>query len=154
MNVGIPEGVMTMRRFVLLVLGALICVVLSGSRARPQTIPNQWILPPAYVPSGEGMFGQYCAACHGADAKGGGPAAARLKTPPPDLTTLAQRHGGKFPYDYVSTVLLFGPGTTSHGSAGMPTWGPIFGMVDKQNARAVELRIKNLSDYLASLQGK
>ena len=39
--------------------------------------------------SGEEMFDVYCAACHGKDAKGNGPAAAELKMPPPDLTTLA-----------------------------------------------------------------
>lgn len=142
---------MTMRRTLL--LGALLFVVFGG-RAKAQTLPNQWQLPPAYVPSGEVMFGQYCAACHGANAKGSGPAAPTLKSPPPDLTTLAKRHGGKFPSDYVSTVLLFGPGTTAHGSPSMPTWGPIFGILDKQNARAVQQRIKNLVDYLASIQEK
>ena len=39
--------------------------------------------------SGEEMFDAYCAACHGKDGKGNGPAAAELKMPPPDLTTLA-----------------------------------------------------------------
>jgi mono/diheme cytochrome c family protein len=100
------------------------------------------------------MYGQYCAACHGANGKGGGPAAVSLKAPPPDLTMLAKRHDAKFPYDYVSQVLLFGPGTTAHGSPTMPTWGPIFGNLDKLNARAVQLRIKNLCDYLASIQEK
>ena len=146
---------MTTRRAML--LGSLFFVVLSGTRAKAQiipSIPNQWQLPTEYVPAGEVMYGQYCAACHGAQAKGNGPAAISLKVPPPDLTTLAKRHEGKFPADYVSTVLLFGPGTTAHGSPDMPTWGPIFGILDKQNARAVQQRIKNLTDYLASLQEK
>ncbi len=134
-------------------LFAVLLFSLSGLRAAAQA-PNPLMLPPTYIPSGEGMYQQYCAACHGASAKGNGPAAASLKAPPPDLTTLAKRHEGKFPYDYVSMVLRFGPGTSSHGSSSMPTWGPIFGAIDKQNARAVTLRIKNLSDYLASLQEK
>ena len=136
-----------------LLFGALL-LVLSGARAKAQAPPNISLLPPNYVPSGEVMYGQYCAACHGADAKGNGPAAATLKAPPPDLTTLAKRHDGKYPAEYVSSVLLFGPGTTSHGSPNMPTWGPIFGILDKQNARAVEQRVKNLTDYLATLQQK
>jgi mono/diheme cytochrome c family protein len=138
-------------------LSSLLFVALFGASAKAQfipNVPNQWQLPPEYVPSGEVMFGQYCAACHGADAKGNGPVAATLKTPPPDLSTLAKRHEGKFPASYVSTVLLFGPGTTSHGSATMPTWGPIFGVLDKQNSAAVQQRIKNLTDYLASIQEK
>jgi mono/diheme cytochrome c family protein len=39
--------------------------------------------------SGKDMFDSYCAVCHGKDAKGNGPAATAMKTPPADLTTLA-----------------------------------------------------------------
>ena len=142
---------MTMRCAVL--LGALLFGFSSG-RAAAQGAPHQWETLPPSIPPGEVMYQQYCAACHGPNAKGGGPAAASLKIPPPDLTTLAKRHDGKFPYDYISTILRFGPGSSSHGSPGMPIWGPIFGTMDRLNARAVGLRIKNLSDYLASLQEK
>ena len=116
-------------------------------------VVDQAQLPPTYMPSGEQMYKQYCAACHGADAKGHGPLASLLITPPPDLTTLAKRHLGKFPYDYVSNVLEFGPGLSAHGSSDMPTWGPIFRYFDKQNEKVVQQRIKNLCNYLASLQG-
>jgi len=109
-------------------------------------------LPPTYLPSGQQMYKQFCAACHGADARGHGPLAVVLKTPPSDLTTLAKRHQGKFPYEYVSSVLEFGPGFPAHGSSEMPTWGPIFRYYDQRNERVVKQRIKNLSDYLASLQ--
>jgi len=114
---------------------------------------NETQLPPTYVPSGRQMYKQYCATCHGADAKGHGPMSAVLKVPPPDLTTLATRHDGKFPYEYVANVLEFGPGFPSHGSSEMPAWGPIFRYYDKQNEKIVKLRIKHLCDYLASLQG-
>ena len=112
-------------------------------------------LPPTYVPSGKTMYKQYCAACHGADGKGRGPAAAEsLKTRPPDLTTLAKRHDGKFPYDYVTSVLRFGPGFSAHGSSAMPVWGPIFQYLDNYDESAVRQRIKNLCDYLESMQEK
>jgi hypothetical protein len=71
---------------------------------------------------------------------------------PPDLTRLARRHEGKFPGEYVRAVLEFGPGPSSHGSAEMPTWGPIFRYYDKQNERVVQQRIRNLTGYLASIQ--
>jgi mono/diheme cytochrome c family protein len=109
-------------------------------------------LPPSYMPTGQQMYTQYCAACHGADAKGHGPLAVVLKTPPADLSTLAKRHEGKFPYEYVSSVLEFGPGFPAHGSSDMPTWGPIFRYYDKRNERAVKQRIRTLCEYLASLQ--
>jgi mono/diheme cytochrome c family protein len=111
-------------------------------------------IPPNYVPSGSAMFKQYCAACHGPGGKGDGPAAFTLKTPPADLTTLTARHMGQFPRDYVINILRFGPGTSAHGSSDMPTWGSIFQMIDKNNERAVQQRIKNITDFIASLQKK
>src|SRR5215211_2384958 len=45
---------------------------------------------------GKAIFQLYCAACHGSDARGGGPVAADLKTPPPSLREIAKRRQGKF----------------------------------------------------------
>jgi mono/diheme cytochrome c family protein len=114
--------------------------------------PDQSQFPPTYVPSGEHLYRQFCSACHGVDAKGHGPATATLKSTPADLTTLSKRHLGKFPDEYVSSVLLFGPGTNAHGSSEMPTWGPVFMYLDKHDEAAAKQRIKNLTDYLKSLQ--
>lgn len=135
---------------VLLALTA--CAANFGGHASAGSAVDDTKLPPTYMPTGQQMYKQYCAACHGTDAKGHGPLAAILKTQPADLTTLAKRHGGKFPYDYVSEVIEFGPGFPSHGSSDMPTWGPIFRYYDKRNEQIVKQRIKRLSDYLASLQ--
>jgi mono/diheme cytochrome c family protein len=134
-------------------LSALLFVV-CGAGAQDKPIVNRTQLPPTYQPSGRQMYKEYCAACHGVDGRGLGPAASALKTPPPDLTTLAKRNGGKFPYDYVANVLRFGIRITAHGSADMPTWGPIFGYLEHYNEAAVQQRIKNLCDYLTSLQEK
>ena len=128
--------------------------LIAGAGARPRQRIDQDQLPADFVPSGKQMFTQYCAACHGLDAKGDGPARASLKVPAANLTTLAKRHGGKFPYDYVTKVLQFGPGFATHGSSDMPTWGPIFRYMDNYNNAVVDKRIKNLCDYLNSLQVK
>jgi mono/diheme cytochrome c family protein len=135
------------------VLLSAICVVgLSGgqtAKAIPATDDN---FPLNYIPSGRAIFQQYCSSCHGAMAKGDGPMVGVLRKLPPDLTTLARRHGGKFPDEYVRAVLEFGPGANSHGTADMPTWGPIFRYYDKANERAVQQRLRNLTNYLASIQ--
>jgi mono/diheme cytochrome c family protein len=133
------------------ILGVLfvMSVVIAGRQA-----PRQTPYPADYIPSGAVLYSQTCASCHGADAKGHGPVASSLKTPPPDLTTLTRRHGGQFPYDYVTSVLLLGTNVPSHGSSDMPVWGPIFSFLDKNNKQAVLKRVKNLSDYLRSLQQK
>ena len=136
-----------------LVLGAGALFLLLFSLGSGPAI-NETQFPPTYMPSGQQMYSFYCAACHGSDAKGHGPAAAALVTPPPDLTTLSKRHFGKFPREYVANTLEFGPGVSAHGSSEMPTWGPIFRYYDKQNERVVQERINRLCDYLASLQGR
>lgn len=102
--------------------------------------------------SGREMFKAYCAACHGKDAKGGGPAAVELKTPPADLTTLSTRHDGKFPADYVSNVLRNGTKAPAHGSSEMPVWGPLFASVSGRDPAVVNMRIANLVRYIESLQ--
>ena len=136
--------------FLVTAMVLLICFPFTNG----QSVAAQEPLPSAWVPSGEVMYKQFCAACHGAQARGNGPAALTLKIKPPDLTTLAKRHGGKFPYDYVTSILLFGPGISAHGSSDMPTWGPIFQTIDRNKEGAVQNRIRNLADYLASLQRK
>lgn len=129
---------------------------LSSGVARRQTADRPQIADqrslPASLTTGRQLYQEHCSACHGADAKGHGPAAATLKRPPSNLTTLSIRHGGQFPYDYVSNVLLFGSNHPSHGSAEMPTWGFVFRYLDNQNEALVRQRIDNLCGYLRYLQ--
>ena len=139
-----------------LVLVACLLSLPSAGAGR-QTAPDQSqkVQPqslPASLMTGRQLYQEHCSACHGADAKGHGPAAATLKRAPSNLTTLSIRHGGKFPYDYVSSVLLFGSDHPSHGSAEMPTWGFVFRYLDNQNEALVRQRINNLSGYLMYLQ--
>jgi mono/diheme cytochrome c family protein len=137
-----------------ILLAALLVIAGGGSGAQSKATTPQDSIPPNFVPTGKDMFKQYCAACHGLDAKGHGPARAALKVPAADLTQLAKRNGGAFPYDLVTNVLRFGPGVAAHGSSDMPTWGGIFQYMDNYNQAVVQKRIKNLCDYLASLQEK
>jgi mono/diheme cytochrome c family protein len=154
------EAFMTIRCVVPLV-GSLLVICSAGAQnlhpaqspsAVPQTAEIQ--LPPTYVPPGKQMFKQYCASCHGTDGKGSGPVAPSFRKPPPSLTTLAKKHGGHFPEEYVANVLRFGAGFSAHGSSEMPVWGPIFQYLDNYNEAAVRERIKNLCDFLESIQEK
>lgn len=104
--------------------------------------------------SGKEMFKTYCAPCHGTSAKGNGPAASDLKVPPPDLTELAKRHDGKFPADYVTSVLRNGVKAPAHGSSEMPVWGPLFASVSSRDPAVVNMRIANLVRFLESVQQK
>jgi mono/diheme cytochrome c family protein len=94
--------------------------------------------------SGEELYRQHCATCHGDDLKGNSLAPPAPSRVPPDLTTLARRHDGKFPEAYVSKVLQNGVVMPAHGPAQMPVWGT--------NFQGIE--IANLMNYIKSLQAK
>lgn len=118
----------------------------TGSAARPQAITSI---------DGREVYAVYCASCHGKTGTGDGPVVPALKVRPPDLTTLARRHGGVFPSADVG-VMLSGPrraALPAHGSDEMPVWGPIFRALDPSDSQAAR-RVANLVLYLESIQVK
>jgi AhpD family alkylhydroperoxidase len=135
------------------VYGAVLLVALAAG-ATEKSAANKALAETSNLAAGKQTYTEYCAVCHGVDARGMGPAASALKTPPSDLTTLAKKHGGKFPGEYVAEIVRQGKPIPAHGSADMPIWGPIFGVRENGNEAAVRQRIKNLCDYLATLQEK
>jgi len=104
--------------------------------------------------SGKELFHDYCASCHGEDAKGAGPAAVAFKTQPPDLTVLSRQNHGKFPKDRVSQTLNGDRPESAHGSSEMPVWGPMFLGLTGMNQAAAEKHISDLVEYISSVQVK
>jgi mono/diheme cytochrome c family protein len=104
--------------------------------------------------AGKALFLEHCASCHGDDAKGAGPAAISLKVQPPDLTARAKRNHGKFPYEDVYQAIHGDAAVTAHGSREMPTWGSAFQVMPGVDQRDADRRIRNLTDYLKSIQVK
>ena len=103
------------------ILGWL-CLGMSWAAAQPSPP-----IPGATVSAGQQYFVRYCSACHGMTGRGDGSAAPALRTPPADLTRLAQRRGRHFP---VAEIAAFIDGRTvvpAHGSREMPIWGERFG---------------------------
>jgi hypothetical protein len=100
------------------------------------------------------MYNAYCASCHGVDGKGDGPAAPALKAFPTNLTMLAAKNGGSFPAAHIAAVIQGDAMTSAHGSKDMPVWGPIFHSMGSHSQAQVQLRVRNLTNYLESIQGK
>jgi mono/diheme cytochrome c family protein len=125
---------------------AAFIVTVAGQKTGPNT--PSLVIESMYGPD---LYRLYCATCHGRDGKGGGPAAAALKVPPPDLTVLARRQNGVFPASEVETIIRGATGTAAHGSDEMPVWGPIFRALDPSDAR-VKTRIANLVSHIESIQ--
>jgi mono/diheme cytochrome c family protein len=99
---------------------------------------------------GAGIYRDYCASCHGLTALGDGPFTFALRTVPPNLTTLAQRHGGSFPRDTVRSVVE-GVGLRSHGDREMPVYGSLFRRLRPRDAGAAA-RIDAVVTFLESIQ--
>ena len=108
--------------------------------------------------AGEGaeLFQDYCATCHGADARGGGPMHPVLTVEAPDLTRLAAERGG-FPHADVVRKIDGRDPLVSHGSD-MPVWGPYFdgegGVVRTDSGRPIPTSgaIEALVSWLETVQ--
>ena len=135
-----------------LLLTGLVLAPIAVSAAAQVTGPKPPVL---IIPSmsGQDLFTFYCASCHGRDGQGRGPVAPALNVTPPDLTTLAARHRGTFPRDFVESFVLGNrvPMVPAHGSKDMPVWGPIFMALDP-NPTANRVRIENIVGYIESIQ--
>ena len=141
-----------MNRNGLVVLIALLTAAfVIGARAadRSKELTDQ----PASL-SGPQLYSSYCAICHGADGKGGGPFAPQLKVWPPDLTQLAKKNSGSFPSMHVAEVIDGEFQRPAHGSRDMPIWGPIFRTLAHGHEDSAQRRINRLVNYLESIQQK
>lgn len=103
--------------------------------------------------AGKKRYMDYCAVCHGADAKGSGPFAKMLTTPPADLTVLTKNAGGTFPFDRIFETI---DGRTTvggaHGSPEMPIWGGEWKGSSVASETALRGRVLEMIIYLRSIQ--
>jgi mono/diheme cytochrome c family protein len=108
---------------------------------------------PGAVIGGKGAFRSYCGACHGASARGDGPLAADLKVRPANLTEIAKRNGGEFPFEQVVRTIDGRQRVRGHGGGDMPVWGDAFRVSEGGHTEEeVQQRIRNLAHFLWSIQ--
>lgn len=75
--------------------------------------------------TGEELYNEACATCHGAAGMGAGPLAEYMTVDVPNLTQLSQRNDGVFPMLDVIQTIDGRTGVRGHGSE-MPVWGRQF----------------------------
>ncbi len=107
------------------------------------------------------QYRQHCAPCHGLAGKGDGPAAAALNKKPADLTMLTKNNQGKFPDKKIEAYIDGSETVAAHGTRTMPIWGFVFshpktatGMAAGLSPQEIDERIKQLADYIKSIQEK
>jgi mono/diheme cytochrome c family protein len=126
----------------------LLCAcLLGGATSVPAADFTTW--------TGAELYKHYCASCHGKSGAGDGPVAPSLRAAPPDLTRIAQRHGGRFPDDWVYRVIDGREYLVTHGPRDMPVWGQELWREQGAEVSAglkTEAAIERLVDWLKSMQ--
>ena len=127
-------------------------LLVAGLGIAQEKIVKQVPAKPTVSVDGKSLFAEYCAACHGRDAKGGGPAANALKTSPGDLTQISRKNGGKFPEERVLKMIKGEEAVVAHGNQDMPVWGPIFNNMG--SLTMAQMRVHALLQYVQDIQAK
>ena len=148
-----------MRTFLSFLNGTAISLVLCSTTLVFATTPNA-MAQDAVIARGMQIFADRCATCHGHDGKGGGELGKLLRTPPPDLTKIAENAGGQFPVVSTFNVIVGGLAIPAHGGEGMPVWGHFFleealeasGLSDLHAADIASGRVLSLVYFMESIQ--
>ncbi len=107
------------------------------------------------TPTSAQFFAERCTACHGPAGKGDGPAAARADPAVPDLTRIAARNDGVFPWVDVMNQI---DGYSRAGHGMMPEFGDLLlgetMLIDVGDGRQTPapVRLVALTAYLKDLQ--
>ena len=108
------------------------------------------------ITAGEIEYDHHCASCHGTDGRGQGVMARYLTIEPTDLTSLAKKNDGSFPFWQVYRTIDGREEIRGHGTRKMPVWGSRFssdaGGEDSGSRSQVAGRILGLVFYLQHIQ--
>jgi mono/diheme cytochrome c family protein len=133
-----------------LLLVPFICTAQSQSNSSSPDRDVQTRIPI----EGSRIFQYRCAACHGTDGRGHGPASLTLKHAAPNLTLIAKRNGGGFPYQQVKEVIEGKQQSPlAHGYRQMPLYGPIFHDIESDQDWG-EVRLDAITRQVESMQQK
>jgi mono/diheme cytochrome c family protein len=115
----------------------------DSPQGKVKYVPAQTIINP----DGAVVYQDFCAACHGVNARGNGPAARYLDQPVPDLTRIALRDG-KFDRYHVSGHIR---NVDTPKTNPMPCWSQVM-QVDRGDRHATDIVFVNLTKYLERMQ--
>ena len=128
-----------------LIAGCLLVGLAGSGRAAERPEPDA-------AAKGKVIYQRYCASCHGSEARGNGPLAPDLRVPPSNLTRLAEKNKGRFPFDLVARSIDGRQTTRGHGTPDMPVWGEIFPRTAGTESPSVNSAVGRIAHYLWSIQ--
>jgi hypothetical protein len=106
---------------------------------------------------GEALYNSVCAACHGPDGKGDGPAARALHENVPDLTSCAADNDGVFPHRRVQVAISGNYRNAYYGTIDAHDWEQQFmyvrpGLNPHRREALARDRLHALTTYIETLQ--
>jgi len=128
-----------------LIAGCLLAGLAGVGRAGERPEPDA-------AGKGKVIYQRYCASCHGSEARGNGPLAADLRVRPTNLTRLAEKNNGRFPFDLVARSIDGRQTTRGHGTPDMPVWGEIFPRTAGTESPSTSSAVGRITHYLWSIQ--
>lgn len=136
------------RTIVALLLLLAAAVVIGGPVTASSDPPGIKYVTARHLDSIEGadIYAAYCQVCHGPRGRGNGPAARRLSTPVPDLSTIGERDGA---YNVIHVRLHV---SDRHQHVVMPDWDEILYHNYSQQRGYAELAALNLARHIQRLQ--
>ena len=135
----------------MIIMPRISVVILSGLVLLPPLLASADAPPPP----GRALYLRYCGACHGPEGKGDGVAGTFMRPKPTDLTQIARRNHGTFPFAQVMADIDGTHTVRAHGDPDMPVWGEVFGDESTWDAaRRADVRGKLLviTDYVQHIQ--
>lgn len=103
------------------------------------------------------LYLRYCSACHGSEGKGDGVVSGLMTPRPTDLTQLAQKNGGQFPFFRTMRIIDGRETIRGHGDPDMPVWGELFALdasATTEQQTVVRGKLMLITEYLESIQVK
>lgn len=104
---------------------------------------------PAVPQHAEALYQRFCAACHGVDGHGDGPAAGALVPPPTDLTR------SELSIPELMKVIDGRRTVRAHGTAAMPVWGEVLEQAlegDSRQHRQALREVQAIAEYVRALR--
>ncbi len=109
-------------------------------------------------PGSTDLYLKYCSSCHGETGNGNGPVSGLLTPRPTDLTQIAQKAGGQFPFMQVMQAIDGTKTIRAHGQSEMPVWGEAFRKDLPPQSLSAQERLRGqlmlITEYVASIQAK
>ncbi len=105
------------------------------------------------IKSGQQLFNQKCAICHGLEGKGDGTLGLQLKNRPADLSQLSKLNAGTFPFWQTYGKIDGRENVGAHGPGDMPVWGTD-AQYEGTAGRLAKGQILEIVFFLQSIQEK